>query len=1059
VISLQNAGPLYKGADNNAVESNIQLILGSYRSGKTDLILNALLKHCKDHTLSETIVVVPSERYKSLLKKRILKLSKKNREQEQDGSSIISGIIGLRLLTFYQYCRLLLNRAGVFPRIVPDSVRPRIIQMLLEDARDNQAIASLAKVVRNPGAPQAILDLIDELQRAALSPKEVTARLERTAGYDAPQLAHAFLYDQYWQTLDRIDYLDEHRLAYKILELSSAEQLSRAPALVAFDGFDRFNPLQLQVIATSARLFEQIVISFDYLPAENDKKGEYEWKRKTYQQLITYLQPREALQPSRAVGQATLQVFSSGDRYLEMCQIAALVKEAIVNRGVSREEILVVIPRATVYAEAAEAAFYDAGIDCFIDAPIKLAALPIVRFLLTLFSLRENDFARAAVISCLQNPYFKPQELKLTARDVIRLDAISYKQKIIDSEKQWISALENEPFDLKDKMERLFRIFDDAPQFGSAYGFVVWIEDLLDKLMILPDQESMSDSFQLWQVREAVAQVRSCLAALLADENVLAALGQKTDQKYKVHLDKLKNLIEMSNFPRPSLTKESVLICTGEKAPNRSYDEVYIAGLVEGEFPGRSIRGGLLTSDEVSTWESHGVELHNPRFEPGFEIALLTGLKERARKKIVMSTPRFNMDGEELTPAFFFTEQTDNGNASVLNNDYFQNQHCRPVSARSALAASAWCEDNGGEDHEGFGRPSRHPLISELTDNLSEARLVARARDQNDLESPYNGCLKEQTGAGLLKIGMPEFFSASQLGSFGSCPHQYWLSHVIKAKVLEEPEVGLDNRERGSAYHKALELFYGKLITTNKAITDLSETELDALADASLSQCLSDLENAPTFRGGEFWHYQKQELAFRLKQFLRAERDSAHESTEKFKPLAVEATFGYNEQAPPLKISAGQTSILIRGRIDRIDEAIGIAPGNIRRLRVIDYKTGQNNISAKDQKRGIDLQLPLYALAAQRSIFTGSKVVRGEYLSIHGRRLVGNLFPRRRDGESDTNPLDTCEQNVSEFVQKIEQGKFIVAPTTQAECKYCDHRTICRVGELTKEIKDYDESY
>jgi ATP-dependent helicase/nuclease subunit B len=545
--------------------------------------------------------------------------------------------------------------------------------------------------------------------------------------------------------------------------------------------------------------------------------------------------------------------------------------------------------------------------------------------------------------------------------------------------------------------------------------------------------------------------VRVSLASLLFDESILAVLGDRIDHKYKVHLEKFRNLIEKGNFPRPPASKESVLICTGETAPNRSYDEVYIAGLVEGEFPRRPVRGGLLTGDEILTWESHGIVLHNPRFEPGFEIALLTGLKERARKRIVMSTPKFDMNGEELTPAFSFTEQIENGSAQVLSDDYFQNQLFLPVSARNALAGAAWCENNELS-------LSGHPLLSELADSLSEARVSASARDQGNLTSPYNGCLAEQTRAGTLKIGLPELFSASQLGSFGSCPHQYWLSHVLRARVLEEPEEGLDNKERGSAYHKALEIFYGKLIAADKALTDLALPELDAWSDASVAQCIAEIESKPTFRSGEFWHYQQLELAFRIKQFLRSEQDAGSKSNQQFKAIAVEASFGYSEEAPPLQITGGHRPIFVRGRIDRIDEAIDLVSGSNLRLRVIDYKTGQTAISFKDQERGTDLQLPLYALAVQRSLFRGSSVVEGKYWSVHGCKTVGTLFPRRRDSEPEENPLDNCERKVREFVQQIEQGNFIVQPATPMECRICDHKSICRVGELSKERKENDQT-
>jgi ATP-dependent helicase/nuclease subunit B len=1067
VISSSNAGTWLDGPGKNADDPNIRLILGSYRSGKTDLLLKSILKHCQEHLLTETVIVVPSERYKRLLIERIFKRTKGDRKPEDDGfaiaGGIATGIAGLHLLTFYQYCQLLLSHACIFPRVLPDSVRPRIIQILLKEANHKQLLPSLAKVAGFAGTPQAILDLIDELQRAALSPQEVIERLEQSAATGAPQLDQALLYQHYWQLLDRIGCLDKHRLAFRVLEIRSKDQLRTAPGLVAFDGFDRFNPLQLQVIAASASLAEQVIVSFDYLEAERDKRLEYEWKRKTYHQMIKILGPRlqlQSLELPEGERQTATKVFAAPDRYLEMSQIAALAKEAIVKQGIRHDEILVVTRQLSEYAEAAEAAFHDAGLECFVDAPIKLSALPITRFLIALISLKECGFERARVISCLGSPYCNRKELGLTERDIFRLDAVSRDQKVINTQKQWLDALQDEPFGLKDKIAKFFQIIEHAPQFCSAYAFVEWVEDLLDQLLDISDEQREADSRQTWQLREAVSQVRGCLASLLAEENVLQSLGEKSDQSYKVHLERLTSLIEKADFRSPPFSKEAVLISGAETAPNRSYDHVYIAGLVEGEFPGRSTRGGLLTSEEILAWERYGIELHNPRFEPGFEIAVLTALKERARELVVMSAPQSDIYGDELTPAFVFVEQADSSKATRIESDYFQDQMVAPVSARSALAASAWCGKRADlESDLEVDRSNEYPLVAELSESLSEESLVARTRDVGDMQSPFNGCLKEQTRTGTLSVKLPKFFSASQLSTYGSCPHRYWLSNLVKAKLLEEPEEGLNKIEQGTAYHKAFEIFYNELISKDKSMTDLSETELEELSDFAIGECFKIFEKAPTLRIGEFWYYQKLELTFRFKQYLKRERELTEESKYRTKPVACEAAFGYDEKAPPLEILANNRQIKIRGRVDRIDEVTNSTHAKQRSFRIIDYKTGQTPITQKDQNEGTDLQLPIYALAVERSIFKGSKVAQGHYMSVHGRKSIGSLYHKRRGDEPPIDPLANAEEKVCTFVEGIEQGSFIVKPASAAECKFCDHKTICRIGELTYETENDDETY
>jgi len=1047
------------------VKANIELILGSYRSGKTDRILNTLVKSSQGSELSETIIVVPSERYKSLLDKRIFKLWNKNRIAEEKDSglrtttvapddaacdpiAIPKGIVGLRLLTFYQYCELILNRFGIVPRILPDSVRLQLIRLLLENENNKGLIKSLASVAGYTSTAKAVLALIDELQRSALSPDDTIKRLEATAGRDAPQLEYARLYKRYWEALKQIDYIDKHHLAYQFRELSFQPVPAWAPAVVAFEGFDRFSPLQLHVISASARLARQVFMSFDYLPSEEDEQGEYEWKRKTFQQLTEILGPQLNIQyvrTEKGASAKTVQAFSSADRYLEMAQIAALVKEAMIKRKVKADEILVVTRRIGEYTEAAEVAFADAGIDCFIDDPLKLDAFPLVKFLRALFSLAEENFSRAQVIFCWQSQYFKRQEIGLSYPDTVTLDKESRKEKVIGTKEQWLSIFKEPSLHLKGGVEKFFRIWEEAPDFCSALDYVCWLEDLLDRFLVLPEQDSAIDPYHLWQTRAAMIRIRACFASLMMEENVLRALGNSTDKNASVHLERLISLIETTNFASVATSKEQVLICGAELAPNRSYEEVYIAGLVEGEFPKRSVPGGLLTGDQIAAWKSFGVDLHNPRFEPGFEIALLADLQERARQRIVLSTPLFDMSGEELTPAFYFSEQTESATTQMLDGDHFGNQRSLPTSARGFLSSILWSSPKEARSLLKDG----HPLVLELRESLSEALVVSHMRASHEVRNVYNGFLKDLTDAGALSIALPEFFSASQFGQYGKCPHQYWLSNLIKAKALEEPEEGLNDRECGTAYHNALEIFYASLIESQKSIADLSDTELEALTLSSIDSALEKEEKRSSFRPGAFWYYQKREITFRLRQFLLAEHERARLPGEQFRPVALECKFGYDETVPPLRMPVEECLIPIRGRIDRIDEEVGLPAGSTRKFRIVDYKRGTTHLQ-KDLRTGIELQLPIYALAVERSIFKGGRVVAGEYLSVHARKPVGSLFPRRKkaNDEGEYDPLALAEAKIAEIVSGIKQGIFTVQPAEAKVCDYCEHKTVCRINEL-----------
>src|SRR6202011_3687675 len=94
-------------------------------------------------------------------------------------------------------------------------------------------------------------------------------------------------------------------------------------------------------------------------------------------------------------------------------------------------------------------------------------------------------------------------------------------------------------------------------------------------------------------------------------------------------LGRLRKLVERGNFRRQPRTEDYVTVCGADLAPNRTFDEVFILGLTEGEFPRKPHQSGFLSSDEIGRWLSFGIDLRNPRFHAAFEPALFNSLVQR----------------------------------------------------------------------------------------------------------------------------------------------------------------------------------------------------------------------------------------------------------------------------------------------------------------------------------------------------------------------------------------------------------------------------------------------
>jgi ATP-dependent helicase/DNAse subunit B len=1189
------------------------------------------------------------------------------------------GYVGLKILTFYQYCQNLLMRLGSFDMVLADAIRPALVARILSQRKAAGKLQALASISEFRGTPLAVLSLIDELERAALSPEQVIMHLQKSLATHSRFVELAELYKDYWHCLDTIKYSDKRRLVFRLLQILSDRQHSTSLGLIAFDGFDRFNPLQLKTMQELSNHCKRLVVSFDYVEPEEDRELNYAWKANSYNQLCTILGDKVIFAPvashqdtanlqfrqtqtankqgakliddlpneiagksanklgGKYAGRLLVEKFVTTDRYFEMTQIAALIKESVVRQNKKPSAFLVVARKLKQYRSAVKLAFEDSGLEYFVDEAIELIALPVVQFVLSMISLWHKDFPRAETITLMRSAFFNPT-LQLSGQELEEVDNLSFDHMVVDSRAQWKEALAHaSTTKLSHKVDEIFNFLTPSARDFFPDEYVSWVEDLIDKFLKLPDESESSD-FAHWEQDSALAQLRRSLAVLIQEHHALNQLGEQPKPSCESLFYKLEKLVDAANFRRKPRSKDYVLVTDADLAPNRIYDEIFIAGMVEGEFPQRISQSGFTTVDEVEAWARFDVDIHNPRFDPNFETALFQSLKQRASSRLVLSCPAIEMSGEELTPSFLLRDDRANtlseqesppgsadvpsasqahamrpydptasdpleasmspgsagfqpaseandprladpselsypGSAGILlasrahamrpsnsSTSVSQGKLCsvhpmntllrEPNSFRNAVGAQLWTV----KSLEGL---SAVPALADFVEALQESLTMAQGRIRNVGSSVLNGYLVDHVAAGSVKVSLPEYWSVSRLSDYGKCPFRYWVSHVAGIELRQEPEAGLNSLVIGQTYHLALELFYKELLAKNLSMKDSADDLLTQIFDKSVADAFNWLGNNREVRKGEFWHYDCQELTFRLKRFFQSERERA--MTDDFAPLLIEASFGMGESLsdsrahtmrpydpdvsdpselsalggaevpsaprahairpydpsvsdttepsiisggadvpsapegkdpsvmdlsesstspgsagfqpasgikkpsisdpsrlpiyPPLSLRNGDSAILIRGRIDRIDK------NRVGELRVVDYKSGSTRISKDDALSGRNMQLPLYALAIEKAVFPGAKVVEGQYLSIAQGSSIGKIdFNKLADEDSQITFLESAESSTKQFVNAVKNGDFSVRPSTLGVCQTCDHITVCRISELTTHEEEADDT-
>src|SRR5205807_4364667 len=166
----------------------------------------------------------------------------------------------------------------------------------------------------------------------------------------------------------------------------------------------------------------------------------------------------------------------------------------------------------------------------------------------------------------------------------------------------------------------------------------------------------------------------------------------------------------------------------------------------------------------------------------------------------VLSYPAVDERGQELLPSSFlravkecFADGTiPTTRQRMLIEGYFTQEPLSEAELRVQVAAR--------------GERGSAPLAADLLDNLERAAEIAAARFRSDAFGPYDGELRHPAVLAELakRFGPERVFSPTALETYVACPHRFWLEHVLRLEVLEDPGEEVEHTRRGAAFHRAL---------------------------------------------------------------------------------------------------------------------------------------------------------------------------------------------------------------------------------------------------------------
>ena len=737
-------------------------------------------------------------------------------------------------------------------------------------------------------------------------------------------------------------------------------------------------------------------------------------------------------------------------------EIRSIARDIAVDarRGVPFHRMAVLYWQQEPYAALIAEQFALAKVPMSGPQPQKLAATTIGRMVGGVVNLADGNLSRDDVMRWLTSCPIKYGRRSFSAS---RWDAVSRDAGVVKGIDQWRNRLDL----YARRMKRAAQAADDEVSDERRRRMARDREEALDLrnfITKLHTDLAAHEDGRSWT--NFVDWARHLLDEYL-DTSALPGSEEANLDEIRTKLDELKDLDHLGSSPtlggfravlgkamsapaaRTSELGEGVFVGPVAASLGMRFDNVYFVGMVEGQVPPRVGGDPLLPERER---EQAGLPLpHDPAEERYKYLAAAAG---QAR---ALSFPRSNnasLAGQH--PSRWFLEEATRIRGSRVSSKDLTSMTDAPwlnviASAEDAIEAAARSQPADLHDYDMHrlwlwlrrGNPFEQHHLAAPSSLLDRAVQMERARTRSRVLTIWDGDLSSNPPKPKDKR-----LSATTLETWVACLYRYFLSEELRIEAPERPEevASITPLERGLLVHAILKRFIreardgGTVPEPGESWDEGHRGLLDTVADREFR----DAERRGDTGKALLWEMARAEIRRDLHTFLDA--DSEIRKTHDVSPIEAELSFGMpNSEFPPLEWN----DLHFRGIIDRID----VSPDGKTAL-VLDYKTGgtwgYTNMDDDPVGRGTRLQLPVYALAAQKMLGSGVDVKAAYWFVSSGGGF--KTRPRSPVGldemkEPFTKVLDAVKASIGRGLFPANPGMSQSKRTEN--CKYCNFDKIC----------------
>ena len=756
----------------------------------------------------------------------------------------------------------------------------------------------------------------------------------------------------------------------------------------------------------------------------------------------------------------------------ELREIARRIKTLLTTGGALPEEIAVVFRNLDELAPRLREVCDDFGLPAAIGSRATLAQTALVRSLVKLLRLHEQDWPFDLLIDVVGNRFFhwgvdQPgSNWRVAAeRSLRRAQLPAGRTLVVEQLRAWGDDGPEATAQARDAavalpvFAALERVLEQLPERAPLAAWIPALEQLLTT-------GGLAATDPHWQ------RLRRELELTVATDTQL----ESADAPLTVV--ELRRLVETLATEVPLAPVEDsvgrVRFLAAQDARNLIVRHLFLAGLGEQSYSSGESAGRLYRAQEVERFVTTELARDiSPEQQAGDAMLLFYEMVTRGTESLTLSYPALDDKGQTLSPSPFVTELLRCfPPAAIPEVTLAVELFTREITA--PLGRSEWRVEGLGAAQRGNYAWLAGMLAADDPRTPGGAILdgvgCVGSRSEREDFGPFEGILSSRPVHEELtrRFAESHLWSPSQLETYATCPFRFFAGQLLKLQPLEEIALRSDHLRKGNLLHQVLAAVHQQLGTASLAANeaDLVARFTSALEAAIASTPLSKLEEALREierREVQAWapQYAEQEVQYRS-QWTGLD--------EPLRPAHFEVRFGPRtrssadevqdplSQPVPFTLDLGEEQIQLTGQIDRID--VGRVDG-VTVFTIIDYKSGKPvQLKPAEMEAGRQLQLPLYALAAEKLLLADQHALAlaGGYWGVKEKGFAAggkDKLEVRKVGsqgleESAAWPglQEAMAERIVAMVHGVREGAFPVYNEDQKCTASCEYSKLCRVAQI-----------